>query len=472
VLVLVHAVAEQLNLAATVSWDAGMVWTGDVDAHGNLQSVAGLPEKLARVYHSRAGGFAYPAADDLALRSTRHGLSGRNRDLLLLPVINLVYLTAPGGAATIKPRSLLTRGAFLLRKVSRPLGIAGTIVVSVFLLAAAYAAPRLSSWLDRTPTAAFVTADSAHIELRNSRERTLRVFPISHTSTPWAVIADLEGDDRHNILVGTSCSDPEPGSVWCYDQRGRERWRFTGGFRPDEPAPYALENRFAVAGISCHDLDRDGRDEIIIGLTHNPYFAGQLALLRSDGSYVSSFWHPGHLSLYRGPDFRDVPLFVDLDRDGYDEILIGATNNRLNRAALIVLDPRSVRGKGYQGPGDPPDPQWQSYVVFPRLAEVEEALDTPRFHAGMLSMEMMDGRPLIRVSLIGALPNLGRTNVFNYWLDFDLRVVRFYSGDPFKTWGAWALRKGLLDVDVRSPEFEGFMRQIEVIPGSPELLKP
>ncbi|MBN1425052.1 hypothetical protein JXA88_10900, partial [Candidatus Fermentibacteria bacterium] len=455
VVALTRAVAERLNLGATARWEAGIVWTGDVDDHGALHSVTGLAEKLTRVMASRCAGMAFPAADDERLRAALSGIS-RARPLALRPIAGLLDLTAGGGPGEIKPRSLAVRGVSVVKRASRPLGIAGTIAVTILLLALAYAAPRLSSWLDRMPTAAFVTADSSHIELRNSLNRKLRLLPIARTSLSWTVVNDIDDDGRPEFFYGTGCADSARGSIFCFDGHGKTLWRFAGGPAADETLPYPLRNRFGADGV----------------FAHNPHYAGQLALLRRDGSYVSSFWHPGHLSIQLHPKHKESPLFTDIDGDGYSEILFGATNNRLNQAVLVILDPRRIRGKGFEGPTNPPDPQWQSYVVFPRLAELEEAMGSPRFHVGSLRIDELDGSPMICFGLWGMLPAVGRTNVFNYWLDFDLQVVRFYSGDPFKTWGAWALRKGLLDIDVCSKEFEDYMRQIEVIPGPAELLRP
>ena len=291
VVVLVRELAGQLNLAATVSWDPGIVWTGDVDAHGNLQPVAGLEEKLERVVWSRAKGLACPAADADALRDLLSG-QPRAQSVELFPVTNLIDVTAPGGSADIKSRSLLTRGTFVLKRASKPLGIAGTIAILLLLIVLGYSVPRLSSWLDRMPVTATITADSAHLELRNSRERTLRVFPISRTSLLWTVIDDVDDDGAREIFYGTGAMDPAPGRLFCLDSKGHERWRFLGGFRDDELAPYPLANSFSMYGVSVWDLDHDGNREVLVVLKHHPYYASQLALLRSDGGYVSSFWHP------------------------------------------------------------------------------------------------------------------------------------------------------------------------------------
>ena len=99
-------------------------------------------------------------------------------------------------------------------------------------------------------------------------------------------------------------------------------------------------------------------------------------------------------------------------------------------------------------------------------------MGTPRLTVGRVMLDDLRGQTVLRLGLMGHLPAVGLTNVFTYWLSLDLKVLNFYSGDPFKTWGAWARRKGLIDVDVSSAEFEDYMRRIEVIPGPPELFEP
>jgi len=274
------------------------------------------------------------------------------------------------------------------------------------------------------------------------------------------------------VFYGTGARDSVPGTLFCLDDRGRELWRFTGGFREDEPRPFDLTNTFNVGGPSVHDLDHDGVSEILAVFNHAPYFAGQLALLTAGGTYRSSFWNPGQF--YGAPLGNDLKAlaFIDIDHDGLDEILAGGSNNRFGAAMLAILDPRCIRGVGPRSLADTVGATWQSYVVFPACPPLEETAGTiARLAIGTVQAVRWGGQPVIRAESKGWLPDTSWVG-FTYHLDYDLKLVFFNMDDQTRKWIRRARAQGLTDADVDSPEFWRMMTDIRVIPGDPRLLLP
>jgi hypothetical protein len=474
ILSLSRTLARSLNLAGVPMPAGGVVWTGDVDEHGGVRHVRDIAEKTRRVLASRADCFAYPAEDD---ESVEHAVGAVDsaRDIERLPVAHVQDCIGDPALMAIRSRSPMARAAYAVRQKAKPLGIAGIAATAAVLFAIGFVIPRLASWLDTTPVEArFTSDDHDHIELVNSRGRTLSRFPIVPTTTENPLLVDPGHGGAPQILYGTSVGDSLPGTLFCLNTDGGEIWRFEGGFREDEAKPYDYKDTFGTCGAMAADLDGDGRSEVIATFSHNPWFPFQVALLSANGSYVSSFWNRG--SLWAGNFTHNRHAFInrDTDQDGYTEILVGGTNNGCNQAVLVVLDPRSIKGKGPECGADSIVPTWQSYVVLPDCPELRQATKTPRFHVKGIQTLEWHGKPAIRLNVSGALPEENLEGFFAYVLDLNLDLIDFYYADTFAMWVKKARAEGKLppDFDLSSPEFQARMRQIEVIPGPPELLQP
>ncbi|MCU0612427.1 MAG: hypothetical protein MUE60_11640, partial [Candidatus Eisenbacteria bacterium] len=282
----------------------------------------------------------------------------------------------------------------------------------------------------------------------------------------------VDADGESEVFYGTGARDSVPGTLFCVDGNGDERWRFTGGFRDDQPRPFELTNTFNASGPFVRDLDHDGFSEVLAVFNHAPYYAGQLALLTVDGTYVSSFWNRGHFfAASLGSDLRAM-AFADIDHDGLDEILAGGSNNGTNTAVLAILDPRAVRGVGPRSLADTLNAAWQSYIVFPACPPLEQTAGTiARLGIGTVQNVRWEGQPVIRAESKGWLPDTSWVG-FTYHLDYDLQLVFFNMDDQTKKWIRRARAQGLTDADVDSPEFWRMMTDIRVIPGDPRLLLP
>lgn len=178
---------------------------------------------------------------------------------------------------------------------------------------------------------------------------------------PYLIIRDITGDGRAEVLFAPKTGDAyREGSLFCFDRRGRELWRFRLG-RPIRFGPQDYAD-FSIHGFIADDLDGDGRAEVIVNSNARGFFPNQLAILGSEGKLRGEYWNSGHL--------RDI-AFVDLERDGRKEIVVSGQNNEYEKGCLIVFDADGVAGCSPQSvdkfvsPGIPAGTQ-RAYVLFPR----------------------------------------------------------------------------------------------------------
>jgi len=133
---------------------------------------------------------------------------------------------------------------------------------------------------------------------------------------------DVDGDGHDDILIG---------AVDDYDSRGRVHL-FYGGPDLDTTADLILEGQnkrdWFGSGIVCGDIDNDGYDDIIIGASGYSERRGRVYL----------YWGNNRNSMDADPDKIFVgeerkgslfgvnsPAVCDIDNDGYDDIILGAS---------------------------------------------------------------------------------------------------------------------------------------------------
>jgi hypothetical protein len=122
-----------------------------------------------------------------------------------------------------------------------------------------------------------------------------------------------------------------------------------------------------------------GSLRVIVSSLHHESYPMQIALLGPDGQMLREYWHSGYFNKF----------FVhDLDGDGRLEIILGGISNGSNAATLVVLDPDDFGGASveenpdYQLLGFPPGVE-KARLLFPHTC-IGKALNEPyNFLTGM-----------------------------------------------------------------------------------------
>lgn len=180
-------------------------------------------------------------------------------------------------------------------------------------------------------------------------------------------LMDLEGDGKKEILVGVNYKEQEKrtSEILLFEPNGQLRWSFEPGKRiktlNDE-----FSNNYIVRNLGIWKLKNNSEEKfILVVANHATWYPVQITLLNSSGRIIGEYWQAGHLN-------RDACLVEDIDEDGWNEIILGGTNNDFQCACLLVLDPRKVEGCSpssgnpeFQFQGLPPGTQ-EYYILFPR----------------------------------------------------------------------------------------------------------
>jgi hypothetical protein len=176
---------------------------------------------------------------------------------------------------------------------------------------------------------------------------------------PWdwglsCMFRDLNGDQAPDLYV---CNDfASPDRIWLNDGRGK--------FRALPPLALRHTCRFSM-GIDFADINRDGLDDFFVadmlsrshlqrqtreGIPANTNYVGEienrpqysqnaLYLNRGDGTYTEIACFAG----VQASEWSWMPAFLDVDLDGYEDLLITTGNEQDSMDADIIVLAESMK---------------------------------------------------------------------------------------------------------------------------------
>jgi hypothetical protein len=294
-------------------------------------------------------------------------------------------------------------------------------------------------------------------ELRGAYPPTLQSYTVlsAHVGATWrmekVMIQDLDGDGRPEVLIADRNDVSRRTTLLCFNSAGVLRWRRPAG------KPVTRRGRdFSLAYFDLWTLGplEDADRRYVLTCAGNTYFPCQMALIDVvTGQVVQEYWHPGGLA---------SALAHDIDRDGRPEVLAAGVNNPdegPGHPALVVLDipfraPRPGTLDQFGNPGG----LETKYLLFPRI----DAVDIPGEFTGAWLRGITDSGT-IQVE-IGVRP-IGTYAI--YQLDFDLRVVDLRPFDGFRERHRTLERQGVLDHPLTQAEIDSW-RVVQYFPTAPD----
>jgi hypothetical protein len=159
----------------------------------------------------------------------------------------------------------------------------------------------------------------------------------TRSSKRFIRITDIDGDGTSEvILTGAGYQDDiTAGMLYCYNNDGTLRWK------QSPPPPITFGDRAHSSEINWDILDffvynpSESNSRLFVTSNSSWFPSVLFELDTSNGEILQSYWHPGWIwdsEIYKGDDVRN------------DKLILGATNNAYQKAALIVLNPTNING--------------------------------------------------------------------------------------------------------------------------------
>ncbi len=214
---------------------------------------------------------------------------------------------------------------------------------------------------------------------------------------PFLVMKDINQDGQAEVLFSTQAKPDHrsgEGDLYCFSAKGKQLWHHKVG-REVEFGGRAYSADYRIIGFVPLDYDENGNLEIILYAFHSPHSPTQLLIYNSNGNLVGEFTNWGRMY-----DF----LVHDLDGDGRKELLVSGQNDEYGKGCLIVFDPAQVSGCSPQsvespGPGLEPGSE-KYYLLFPRT-DVDQTLHP--LPEGMIDIDLLQNG---RIQLVSSTSNL------------------------------------------------------------------
>lgn len=179
---------------------------------------------------------------------------------------------------------------------------------------------------------------------------------------PYIMIRDIDKDSRPEVLFSTKArSENGEGTLFCFDDRGRERWRFEAG-RALEFGGSLFRRQYRIFGFNVDDYDGDKAPEILVISHQKPDWPCQTVLLDPSGRLEGEYWNAGY--------FMDGAA-GDVDGDEAIELVLSGVNNEYRRGCVAVFEAGRLRGcspqadPAYRSP-DLEEGRQSAYILFPK----------------------------------------------------------------------------------------------------------
>jgi hypothetical protein len=156
--------------------------------------------------------------------------------------------------------------------------------------------------------------------------------PLTSVGPSPVLIADIDADDRNEVLVNVNAVERANKKLYCFDADGGVRFVHqpsgTRRFGDDEYSePWLAYRVFVTRGP-------DGGRRLWAVFTHNLFFPAVLEELGPrDGAVRQEYWSDGYIEVVREESWAGRPV-----------VLVGGANNDFRAASLAVFSPDAVSG--------------------------------------------------------------------------------------------------------------------------------
>ena len=336
---------------------ADVAITGSIDEDGHILPVDDktLSVKIRRAFFSPVKYLAIPERNAEIAKICLNDLNSEypNRRLLIIAGSHLNDILEDHNIIRSERVCL---GNFVTRKVirySRATKIQVPLLMGLLWLFSAFLFPEyFNPWFDwhiakiEVKGNRFKTINFEGQELWLSEEFDAELKPEWYDNEKatgqklyWAI--DIDNNGRDELFI-TSCTPKVAGMLRFYSDKGKLSWQKPCFKKTSYPGDTQYNDIPANMHYGIWEIipiiDKDSNIFIMTSAEWSPPVRHQFLLYDTAGNLVSGPY------LHTGATWPGTTVLMSNNLDGDPVVFLGATNNRLNRAALFVLNPKNLSG--------------------------------------------------------------------------------------------------------------------------------
>ena len=274
---------------------------------------------------------------------------------------------------------------------------------------------------------------------------------------------DVDGDGTNEMFFRSAADgNPTDEKLVCRSIRnGGINWEKSIRRKLSFPRKPDIESEaFSIPAFLVGKFDGDGRPEVILIANHTFFPSLIVKLDARTGEELGEYLHIGQLG-----DLNSA----DLDGDGVPEIIACGVNNAFRKAAIVVLDARTMGGCSPTRGDYFPDPyipgKEKGYILVPRTI-AGEAVGVLSANNGARSVEIdsQGSRIVIRIVDFSVdLPQFGITSRADliYYFDFKMHLIRVGTTSQYDLMAERMVQQGWLKQVPDKAYFDSYRGSIE-----------
>lgn len=440
--------------------------TGDVDEAGNILTVAeqGIRAKAVATFFSWSSLLVVPLSQQKLFREEIEKLeekySGKKVTLFAFSNIHELFYDRRV-SRHINPSKLIHAGKQIWNKKFETAGLVTIMLLTITIILLAYGP------LDKNP--ALYEFSGEMLKIKNQSGAVIEQIPVGVSVVNYmrnegafklVELADINGDGTNEIILGET--DPQRSlnstGILSLKEVGKKSkiWEKELHYDFNFPnKPFIIESKYRPIKIIAGDFNGDGEENLLVNISHVPYFPGVLSLRDAKtGEEVSHFVNPGRII-----DFA----VADLTGDGQMEVVIGGVNNAYNQAFVAILDINHLDGiaptteeyrlNNYK------TPEILSYTIIPKTI-VSEEIAQHRSYNQARRVQILTESNTIQVQILDFSQYRGVENVLPatqasllFYFNNDLSVRGIGTSDGYDLTANYLFENGIID---RLPDHQYF----------------
>ncbi|MBU2445986.1 MAG: hypothetical protein KJ666_10530 [Bacteroidetes bacterium] len=275
-------------------------------------------------------------------------------------------------------------------------------------------------------------------------------------SIRYGFVGDVDGDRKNDVLISgkfgtksTFASD----TLYCFSFDGQLKWKY-GIKKLQDLGTKGWKHSIWTIGDYSLIKGADNKPRLFVIASDAIYSPSKLFELDGrTGKELQSFYNPGHIVIINN---------ADLNKDEREEIIIGGINDPYRRAFISVFDMNNISGYGPSTeaylPRDTEKGSMLYYILFP-FTRYGELVGHADYNCTKRISKTSDNGIIVSTDEALSVVEKDRGSIL-YTFDNQIKIINIIAGDDFVKSHKRLVREGKLNEKLNEAFFENLKNSV------------